>query len=64
MPKEFDACRAGGGKIRTMTLKSGKYMHICVLGGKSYRGEVKTKQTGEGNEKSPVAAAIQQKMKK
>ena len=61
MPKEFDACRADGGKIRTMTLKGGKYMHICILNGKSYKGEVKTKSSSGGGE-SPVAAAIKQKM--
>lgn len=60
MPKEFDACRKGGGKIRTITLKGGKYMHICILNGKSYKGEVKTKQAS--SEGSPVAAAIKQKM--
>lgn len=61
-PAGFNACRKGGGKIRTMTLKGGKYMHICILNGKSYRGEVKMKQsTSEGG--SPVAAAIKQKMK-
>jgi len=63
MPKDFDMCRSNGGKVRTMTLKGGKYMHICILNGKSYRGEVKMKQSSsEGG--SPVAAAIQQKMKK
>ena len=62
MPAEFDACRKNGGKIRTMTLKGGKYIHICVLNGKSYKGEMKTKQSsGDGG--SPVAAAIKQKMK-
>jgi hypothetical protein len=62
MPKEFDACRSGGGKVRTITLKGGKYMHICILGGKSYRGEIKSKQS-KSDGGSPVAAAIQQKMK-
>jgi len=63
MPKSFDTCRAGGGKIRTMTLKGGKYMHICILNGKSYRGEVKSKQSSSDGE-SPVAAAIHKGMKK
>ena len=64
MPKEFDACRSGGGKVRTLTLKGGKYMHICILDGKSYKGEVKTKQGGGKSESgSPVAAAIKQQMK-
>lgn len=64
MPAEFDACRKGGGKIRTIEMKGGKYMHVCILNGKSYKGEVKTKQASTGGEKSPVAEAIQQKMKK
>jgi hypothetical protein len=60
MPQPFETCRKNGGKIRTIQLKGGKYMHICILNGKSYKGEVKTKSTsGE----SPVAAAIKQKMK-
>jgi hypothetical protein len=63
MPKEFDSCRAGGGKIRTMKMEGGKYMHICILNGKSYRGEVKTKQTGGGDGGSPVAAVMKRKMK-
>jgi len=42
MPKAFDDCRANGGKIRTKTLSGGKYMHICILNGKSVGGEVKT----------------------
>ena len=62
-PQAFDACRKGGGKIRTMQLKGGKYMHICILNGKSYKGEVKTKQSSSGRGESPVAAAIKQKMK-
>ena len=62
MPKEFDACRAGGGKVRTVQLKGGKYMHICILNGKSYKGEVKTKGSSSGGGESPVAAAIKSKM--
>ena len=62
-PQSFDNCRKGGGKIRTIELKGGKYMHVCFLSGKSYKGEVKEKQlTGESG-KSQVAAAIKQKMK-
>lgn len=61
MPAGFDACRKGGGKIRTIQLKGRKYMHICILGGKSFKGEVKTKS--KSSEESPVAAAIKQKMK-
>lgn len=65
MPKEFDACRKGGGKIKTIQVgKGGKYMHVCILNGKTYKGEVKTKSsTGTDGEKSPVAEAIKQQMK-
>jgi hypothetical protein len=41
MPKDFDACVSGGGRVRTKTLSGGRYMHICFLGDKSYAGEVK-----------------------
>ena len=47
MPAGFEKCRKNGGKVRTKTLKDGKYMHICVLNGKSYGGEVKTKEKVE-----------------
>ncbi len=45
MPQAFEECRAKGGKIRTKTLSSGKYMHLCILNGKSYGGEVKEKKS-------------------
>ena len=45
MPKGFEMCREQGGKIRTKALKSGKYIHICYINGKSYPGHVKTKKT-------------------
>lgn len=44
MPAEFENCIARGGKVRTKKLKDGKYIHICILGGRSYAGEVKTKE--------------------
>jgi len=44
MPAGFDKCRAKGGKIRTKTVGKNKYMHICILNGKTYAGEVKTKK--------------------
>lgn len=46
MPAAFDKCRAGGGKIRTKSLKGGKYMHICVPkgGGSSVGGYVKKRK--------------------
>lgn len=45
MPKLFNECIKNGGKVRTKDIGNGKYMHICFLNGKSYAGEVKTKQT-------------------
>ena len=47
MPAAFDNCVKRGGKVRTKSLGKGKYMHICVLNGKTYAGEVKTKQKGK-----------------
>jgi len=46
VPKEFNACVKNGGRVRTKTLSNGRYIHICFLNGKSYAGEVKTKQAG------------------
>lgn len=48
MPAAFDACVKNGGKVRTMTLKAGKYMHICMINGHSYPGEVKMKKMMKG----------------
>lgn len=45
MPQAFDDCISSGGKVRTKSLGSGKYMHICFKDGKSYAGEAKTKQS-------------------
>ena len=59
MPAGFDACRKGGGKIRTIQMKGGRYMHVCILEGKTYKEEVKKKVTSSG---SPVADAIAKKM--
>ena len=62
MPKAFDTCRKNGGKIRTVNLKGGKYVHVCSLGGKSYRGYEKMKKSSsEGS--GHVAAAIKKRMK-
>lgn len=44
MPKSFTNCVKKGGRVRTKTLKGGKYIHICYLRGKSYAGEVKTRK--------------------
>lgn len=52
MPEAFEKCRRMGGKIRTMSgpnkmmgLEHNQYMHICILKGKVYRGEIKTKES-------------------
>jgi hypothetical protein len=65
MPAAFDKCRSGGGKIRTKQLGGGKYMHVCILNGKSYAGEVKTKQssTSSSGGESNVAKAMARRMK-
>jgi len=46
MPEDFDACVAAGGRVRTISIKGGRYMKICFdKKGKSHAGEVKeTKQ--------------------
>lgn len=51
MPEAFLKCQRQGGKIRTvsgpnklMGLEKGQYLHICILKGKVFRGEVKTKE--------------------
>lgn len=45
MPQKFESCRHMGGKIRTKSMTNGKYMHICIIGGKSFGGEVKKKKS-------------------
>lgn len=49
MPAGFEWCVKHRGRLRTKTLKDGKYMHLCFKNGKSYAGEVKTKQKESGN---------------
>lgn len=59
MPAEFDACRAAGGKIRTVSgpnqqygLSANEYVHICVSkSGKIVRGEKKVKVSVGGRGK-------------
>lgn len=47
-PQDFEACVANGGRVRTIKVGKGKYMHICYdKAGKSHAGEVKTKQKKE-----------------
>jgi len=43
-PKAFEDCIRKGGKVRTVSLPGDKYYHICILDGKTYRGEVKEKK--------------------
>lgn len=48
MPQEFDNCIKRGGKVRTVKVKgSSKYFHICFIGGKSFRGEIKENKSGK-----------------
>ncbi len=45
MPADFTKCVDEGGRVRTLKLKKGKYMHVCFdKKGKSHAGEVKTKE--------------------
>lgn len=44
MPEAFDACRRRGGRIRTKSLKGGKYLHICYDKLGSHPGYVKKKK--------------------
>lgn len=46
MPKDFDNCVSGGGRVRTKKLSGGRYIHVCFPkgGGSSVAGEVKTKK--------------------
>ena len=46
MPQDFDKCVAEGGRVRTKSIKGGRYMRICFdKQGKSHAGEVKQKET-------------------
>lgn len=44
MPADFLKCVKDGGRVRTKSLGDNKYMRICFIGGKSYSGEVMTKE--------------------
>ena len=41
MPAAFLACVKKGGKVRTVKPNARSYLHVCMLNGKSYSGEVK-----------------------
>jgi len=45
MSKAFLDCVNKGGRVRTISLPKGKYIHVCFIGGKSYRGEVRKKES-------------------
>ena len=51
MPAAFELCRKQGGRIRTKKLSKGRYMRICFKGGKSYKGEIKTKKMAKKKKK-------------
>lgn len=44
MPRAFENCLKNGGRVRTVSLKDGKYVHVCYKGDKQFRGHVKTKK--------------------
>ncbi len=45
MPEGFDKCVKEGGRVRTMPVKGGRYMHVCFdKQGKSHAGEVQQKE--------------------
>ena len=60
MPKAFEKCVSGGGKVRTITssssmvkkmnLQKGQHVKVCYQGKKMH--------VGERHEKSPLADAI------
>jgi len=47
MPKGFENCVKGGGRVRTVKPSAGKYMPVCYSKGKSHVGEVKTTKRSE-----------------
>ena len=45
MPADFDKCVAEKGRVRTITLKGGRFMRICYdKNNKSHAGEVREKE--------------------
>ncbi len=45
MPAGFTKCVDEGGRVRTIKLKGGKYLHVCYdKKGKGHSGEVKKKK--------------------
>ena len=52
LPADFTKCISDGGRVRTISgpnkkfgLSKQQYVAFCFKGGKSYRGEVKTKES-------------------
>jgi hypothetical protein len=43
-PQAFENCVKNGGRVRTKDVNATQYIHICFKDGKSFSGEVKTKQ--------------------
>ena len=43
MPKKFNSCVSGGGRVRTVKPNAGTYIKVCYPkgGGPAVRGEVK-----------------------
>ena len=66
MPKQFDDCVSGGGKVRTIVPGKGKYLHICYPkgGGPSVSREVKTKKTIPKKKISKTKKMTNKKVKK
>lgn len=44
MPVGFDLCVKKGGYIRTIQKKGGKYQRTCLIGGKTFKSEIKKKK--------------------
>ena len=44
MPKAFEDCVAGGGKVWTVKKSGGRYQHICRDSKGIHKGEIKTKK--------------------
>lgn len=48
MPADFNKCVSEGGKVRTIKVGRGKYMHVCYdKEGNSHAGEVKERKGKE-----------------
>ncbi len=44
MGVKFNKCVKDGGKVTTILIGKKKYQHLCAIGGKQYKGEVKTRK--------------------